>query len=281
MGNKFIKIISSAIVIFFIIIMISLFVYSAKLSNNEEDINERIIEEIKYMDDKIFRLANILNNVAIENDYVNVKNKNQKIGIQDNTITEEVIKVNNGQRTNNIENNQEENTNSEESKIQKEIQSLYTTWNSTILDLYKINADSNSILDVSANIDKLSESNKNQNKVETIETLCNIYEHIPEFAKIDSQNEEIVKILDVKLSILKAYANVEKDDWNAVAEEIKNAESKYLTILNSIPKNENSIYNINKGYIVLEELKLGINMKSKEVFLEKYKNLIKEINFIE
>lgn len=38
-----------------------------------------------------------------------------------------------------------------------------------------------------------------------------------------------------------------------------------------------SKYNVNKAYMMIEELQNAINLKEKEIFLIKYKNLLEEL----
>lgn len=57
------------------------------------------------------------------------------------------------------------------------------------------------------------------------------------------------------------------------------AEGKFLETLNNVSKDKDQRkYNINKTYILIEELKNSLGTKEKEVFYVKYKFLIEELN---
>ena len=61
---------------------------------------------------------------------------------------------------------------------------------------------------------------------------------------------------------------------NDITEAIKT----YETLLTSANIETNKQASINKAYIMLNELQNAINLKDKQVFLIKYKNLLEEIN---
>ena len=60
--------------------------------------------------------------------------------------------------------------------------------------------------------------------------------------------------------------------------DVSKAIETYSTLLTSSEIDENKQSNVNKGYVMLNELKSSISMQDKSVFLIKYKNLLEEIN---
>ena len=57
------------------------------------------------------------------------------------------------------------------------------------------------------------------------------------------------------------------------------AEGKFLEILNNVSKDKDQRkYNINKTYILIEELKNSLSKKDKQLYYVKYKFLIEELN---
>ena len=57
------------------------------------------------------------------------------------------------------------------------------------------------------------------------------------------------------------------------------AEGKFLEVLNNKSKDKDQRkYNINKTYILIEELKNSLSKKDKQLYYVKYKFLIEELN---
>ena len=111
-------------------------------------------------------------------------------------------------------------------------------------------------------------------------SVAKIYTYLPKFTESSNQENKLINMLKVKSNIMNAYAYTEEENWNKISEEIVNAETNYMNILNSVPENENSIYNVNKGYILLKELQVALSTKDKDVFYLKYKNLMVELNIL-
>ncbi len=69
-------------------------------------------------------------------------------------------------------------------------------------------------------------------------------------------------------------------NWQKIKDEVASAESNFNVLLNNVEENENSIYNINKTYIVLKELQSSLDEQNAIIFYLKYRNLISELNVI-
>jgi len=162
--------------------------------------------------------------------------------------------------------------------VQTEIEKLYTSWNTIILDLYKLDIDKNDILSFSSTLDVGAQNIKAKDKAKTIITLANLYSHIPKYMKND--NETLVAIMKTKAHIIMAYSIIEADEWNSIADELALAEEKFLTVVNDIEFNKTKKYHIEKTYVMIKELQNTVDLKDKDIFYIKYKNLIEEINVL-
>ena len=93
-------------------------------------------------------------------------------------------------------------------------------------------------------------------------------------------DREETKIYNVKSNILYAYSFVETDEWNTVKSYISNAKNEFSNILNNQVNNQNSIDEINKAYILINELEEDCNTQNKNVFYVNYRNLMQELENI-
>ena len=106
-----------------------------------------------------------------------------------------------------------------------------------------------------------------------------MYECIAKFAENVSDNELYWKTIKTKENIIKAYSQVDIEKWENADKEIQNGIEKYAPLLED-SKLQDKVININKTYIILNEMKNAIAKKDKEIFLVKYKNILEEMNSI-
>ena len=99
--------------------------------------------------------------------------------------------------------------------------------------------------------------------------------------KFLQQEDELYKtIVETKSNIFKAYAKLDSGNWGKISDNIKNAINIYAKLLTNPNIETNKQYSINKGYIMLNELKNATDIQDTSVFLIKYKNLLEEIDNI-
>ncbi|MCI8620716.1 MAG: hypothetical protein HFJ50_02630 [Clostridia bacterium] len=95
-------------------------------------------------------------------------------------------------------------------------------------------------------------------------------------SEVDKFKKDIVSM---KANIINSYAYVDMENWEKVQEEIGGAEKKIAQMMSEVSKEgDKRNFNVNKVYILVEELKNSLVHKDKVIFYIKYKNLIEEIN---
>lgn len=158
-----------------------------------------------------------------------------------------------------------------------EIEKMYSTCSTMILDLYKLNVNNQDILNFNADLDTTTQYIKNEDKVNALTSLAKLYSYIPKYLSAISNDMKAVNLYKTKSSILTAYAAMEQGNLELVRTELANAEQTFLPIINDIDVKENNQSNINKAYILIKELQASSGNKDKEIFYIKYKNLIQEL----
>ena len=133
---------------------------------------------------------------------------------------------------------------------------------------------------------------KEENKQETLKELSELYNFLAGFIDDFSTHKKDVIVIKTKNDVFKAYSILDNEDWESVTDSINSATQNFARIsvdvkdLNnkdtgkSKGKNDDqniSKYNVNKAYMMIEELQNAINLKEKEIFLIKYKNLLEEL----
>lgn len=163
------------------------------------------------------------------------------------------------------------------SKVKIQVENLYVSIPTITLDLYQTSNSKEDILNFSTDIDNLVVAIKNENKEETLAQLVKLYEYMPKFIK-NVKADELKSIeYDTKYQILKAYSKLDSGDWQSMASDIDGAIQIFTEVITSV-NNENKQYNLNKTYVMLQEMKNAIDKQDTEIFLIKYKNLVEELN---
>lgn len=301
----------SKIVILFAYIIILIITLCGCNSNEKENgINEKVQSEIDYLDRKITGIMNKLNNITLENYEIKSReivsqngqesnqqgssggessnqssseggsesNQSSSGGSQENSKessgggqASNSIKVLQMQPSNILVINKDE---IDWATIKSEIEVMYSTWNSILLDLYNINVANEDILNFSQALDNTVLAAKSEDKIATLEALANLYSFLPKYVDKISTEESIKNILKTKSNILNAYSLVEQENWDEIQNQINNADTEYTKVTNDVKYIEDKQEQVSRAYVLIKELKNSINLKDKDVFYIKYKNLM-------
>ncbi len=291
----------------FIFLIITIFALSGCKNSETKDLNSKVNEEINYMSVSLISILNKLNNISFENYYVTTeevskdsdpsseqgsnsmqssaemndedksKNSNQNVtggdgGQQDNKISVSTIKAKRVLS--------EDRTNIDWTTIKNDIESFYLTWNSIIIDLYKLGVNNQDILNFSSKLDETVINIKNENKVDSLRLLSELYSIIPTFMNSYVSDQTDINIQLARSYVINAYALVEKNDWNSINDQIKKAEEAFNNVMTDVNFINEKNYNVNKTYVSLKELQNSISLNDPDVFYIKYKTFMEEINLL-
>ena len=174
--------------------------------------------------------------------------------------------------------NKKEEINWEE--IKKEVENAYPSLSSMTLDLYKTDAKHQEILDFNKEYDNLIKAVKEENKEDTLAELAKLYDYIPKFKEACSNESSQIIIANTKNYLFKAYSILDKEDWATIASNINHSTQEFTKLVTNVENKNNKQYNINKAYIMINEMQNSVTLQDKEVFLIKYKNLLEELENI-
>lgn len=279
------------IIIYIIILTVSL----CGCSDNNNQVDQKIQSEIEYLDKKIIGIMNKLNNITLEN--YEVKSKEVLLE-QTNTQSESTEKNSQDNQSQGNESLEEENQeNSGNIKvlqmqpsnilvidkndvdwltIKSEVETLYSSWNTILLDLYSVNVENENILNFSNTLDEVILVVKSENKQGSLETLANLYSFLPKYLEKISVEKSQVYIIQTKSNILNAYAQIEKQNWEEVKNQLVLADTAYSKVMNDVNYIENK-EEVNRAYILIKELQNSVSIQDKDIFYIKYKNLMNAI----
>ena len=282
-----------------VIIFVSLNMYKDKKANGKE----KIKTEIYFLENKIVKLFNDINNIETRNYNITVSktpnvnkedgNTNSDEDEEENKSVESKENDNQGSKKEDVKKengtkeelfNLERNgilTSKEEidwETIKKEIEILNNSIPTIILDLYEDGIVEKEILKLNNEMDELTVKVKEKNKKEVLKELTDIYGYIIEFSKKAKVGELEQILIETKSKIFYAYSNLDDKNWDKIINYINESIDIYSKLLTDENIKKEKQYKIKKGYILLNELKDSIKLKDETIFLIKYKNLLEEIN---
>lgn len=271
------------------------FCLSGCKSNDDEELNNKVKEEFNYADNKILSMINNLNNISLDN-YTITFNK-AKLNEKDTNSSEEKQGEKNqsggeggqeqGQEkeieTTEMKNQTILGNNEDEIKwdlIRNEIETLNNSWSIMLLDLYTLNCDKSEILAFSDKLNETIVSINEENKIDTLRNLRDLYSYIPKFMNSTNLDYANQKIRQAKFYLINAYVSVNENNWDNVKVELAKCENEFNELANDGEYIENKEYKVSKIYILIREIENSSNIEDNKVFYIKYKNLLQSMNSI-
>ena len=292
-GDEMKKKLTIFALIIVIIAILTIIVFANNSQNTGQNKQDKVLTEISYLESEFINLLNTLNNIKFEN-----------YNIEITEIKEDDSSAENDKSKDNSESGGEDSggsgTTEKNTKYRLEPEGVLTTTNNTVnwgfikerieiiyaslptitLDLYSMNINKDDVLNLNKDFDALALAVKEQNKEKTAEALVVLYDYLPKYLKSISQDSTKIIVMETKANILHAYRFIDPSNWNGVISYTAKAIETYGELFKQLPEDENKQYAINKGYILLNELNNSANLKDKEIYLIKYKNLLEELQTI-
>lgn len=282
---------NSFLVILVVLIVIGL--TGCESANNSEDLKQKVIQEIEYLDSSLINILNKLNNITLENYTVTSK----KIITQEEKKTNQSGEQGTGSDETSTQEDSEKSdtsvdiiemvpntilvTNREDvdwDSIKNEIELINSSWSVIALDFYNLIQDNTDILAFGDEINNCVISIKNENKEESLINMARLYNYIPKFLELISAQNSTQNIKQIKSKVIDAYVLVEREEWNSIISNLEKAESNFQNLINDIEYNRNNQNKVNKAYVIFKDLQSSIINQDKELFYMKYKNLIECLN---
>lgn len=332
-------------IILFIITAISFGTYKvmSNSKNKDQEIKEKVQTELKYVDGKLIKIFNHMNNIEFENYKISIgeintsstdesseksNNNKEDSNNKENSQQSEKNKSESEDKSNSKEGSSKsegesktENKNESDSKsksesesksksesktssengenstkvyelqkigvltrdkdinwenIKNEIEDLYLSIPTMTLDLYKTETDKQDIEDFNAEFDNLTKIVQKENKKETLDKLVKVYEIMVKIADKNFDSDIEKASLKTKLNIYKAYSKLDENKWDDILQDTKSATEEFAKLKNKKEKE----HEINKIYVMLNELQKSTEKQDSTIFLIKYKNTLEELNNI-
>ena len=272
------KIVRILIIIFLVSLMIFSISGCSKQKTGEEELNDKNISEIEYLDNYIMLMLNSINDIDLKQYDAKIEkteNLNEVLSSDEETSSED--SGNNVVQYTMVPNmvlNSDKTINWNNLKL--EVENLNNIWPSIIVDLYKSNVDNNKLTEYSDLINTCLSNVKAENRAETLNSLLKLYEYIPTFLEKITSNEQEIAISKTKVEVMRAYVNIDLENWDGLKTNLDSAIQNFEPVVNNTNDSEKE-YNISKSYVLLQEFKNAVNSHDKDLLFIKYKNLMEEL----
>ena len=295
----------SYIILLIVLVVLALTVYTSATQNNEQDEKEKVTSEIRYLDTKLVELLNHMNNIETRNYQIYTTKieesrsaENSRGGSSGENSSSDSSNTSSSSDSTSTQDNSDQadtentgknyemkaagilttNRDIDWTSCKNESELIYTSISTITLDLYRLNVSQEDILNFNKDLDSLTVSLEEENKQLTLDNLIKVYEYIPKFGQTVVYDTLYKTVLETKLNVFRGYAKLDSGDWAGISTNMTDAINVYSTLLTNTEIDANKQTTINKGYVMLNELKNAVDTQNTSVFLIKYKNLLEEIN---
>lgn len=270
------------------------------MKKNKSDINQKVDTEISFLDNELLLIANSINGIDYYNYKIEVQEVKKESSQSNSSESDKSSDKESGQSSGN-QGDSSENKQSKEEKTEKfslspntiigaekevdweeltkKVELFYSAWITISKDLRQVGVDENKIIEFDKNIDLLAVSIKNKDTNSTLENTVKLYAFLPQFADYKEQNKN-KRILESKYYLLVCYNNVNREDWEQFSKSITDLKMNFSNISNQKSTYKGQEVNIDSISAIIKEMENTVELKEKEIFFVKYKNMLQELNII-
>ena len=297
----------SYILLIIIVAVLAIILYGTISRGRENNQQEKGIAEIEFLEGKITNLLNLMNNIQTTNYSISVTEVTEEME-ESNSSSSSSSNSSGGSGESSSDSkggsessgSKEQPTISEINKkydlksagvlnnttevdwttVKSEVEVLYTSIPTITLDLYSLNIAQEDVLTFNQEFDNLTVAVQEENKEAALQELATLYAYMPKFIERVTEDELKIVATQTKSKIFQAYANVEKDDWTVIQDNVQQGIDIFSRLLTSANIDSSKEYTVNKCYVMLNELQNAVGLQDKAVFYIKYKNLLEEMDGI-
>lgn len=282
--------------------------------NNSKDISlqAKTEDEIEHLEEKIVAMMNSLNKITLSNSVLVEEKTNENSQTSGNTKQSNDNSQEDGEESSSQSSDSssssgssnsdsdKENTTKGNSKyeivndsilanqnqtvdweyIKSSAETIHSSWATLTIDLHSLNVNNQDILNFSNVLDQVTLSVKQEDKTATLNNLASLYAFFPIYIKQISNDSEKINIDYTKTCVLNSYALVEQNKWDEMKLQVTNGINYFTNILNSVNDEKQNQNKLSKTYVLLNELNNSIDLKDKDLYMIKYRNVMEElVNF--
>ncbi len=161
--------------------------------------------------------------------------------------------------------------------ISKEVMEMNISIDTIIQDLSELNISNEDILALRNEINSVIISSGNKDEYNLFQRLSYLYSLLPNYLEKYSDKKNEIDRMKLKGLVLSSFVKANFLEWAGAKETITLAEAKYNEMMNNVDYMREHSHDLNKIYVLLEELKNAIELQEVELVRVKYINFIEKI----
>ena len=130
--------------------------------------------------------------------------------------------------------------------------------------LTTLNVNRGNLLKFNDLLDQIISAEEEENKEACLSYSANLYNLLALYLNDFSNDEQLKNVYNTKSNILYAYSVIDGENWGEANNYIEKAKNEFNKIMNNQVNNINSIDEVNKSYILINELSDDVNKQSKK-----------------
>ena len=161
--------------------------------------------------------------------------------------------------------------------IQDDTEKLNNSLDTIVLDLSETKISNDDLVNFRNELNNVNIAISGKNENELMQRCSYLYSLLPTYLEKYSSNKNEINNMKLKSLVLSSFLQANFLDWQNAKTTIGLAETKYKEMMNDVDYMKEYSYNLNKTYVLLEELKNAINIDQADLSRLKYINFIEKI----
>lgn len=161
--------------------------------------------------------------------------------------------------------------------IQKDTENLNSSLDTIVLDLSETKISNDDLVNFRNELNNVNIAIAGKNENELMQRCSYLYSLLPTYLEKYSNDKNEINNMKLKSLVLSSFIQANVLDWQSAKTTIGLAETKYKEMMDDVDYMKEYSYNLNKTYVLLEELKNAINIEQADLSRIKYINFIEKI----
>lgn len=161
--------------------------------------------------------------------------------------------------------------------IQKDTENLNNSLDTIVLDLSETKISNEDLVNFRNELNNVNIAISQKNENEFMQRCSYMYSLLPTYLEKYSSNKNEINNMKLKSLVLSSFVQSNFLDWENAKTTIGLAETKYKEMMDDVDYMKEYSYNLNKIYVLLEELKNAIDIEQVDLSRIKYINFIEKI----
>ena len=163
-------------------------------------------------------------------------------------------------------------------EVENDINSISNILDTILLDLAELDIEDKDLANLRNEVNNLIIATAEEDELKLLNSCSYLYSLLPNYMEKYSKDINKIDILKLKSYVITSMIEANSLNWKQSLETIDIAESYYNEMLNNLHYIQENSYNMNKIYVLLEELKNVVEKQEVELCKVKYINFIEKIS---